>query len=103
MHRGSTPRITFEFNIPLYNLTEMNLSLSQKGNIILEKTINDVEIIDERNMILKLTEDETLMFETDELNNAYVDVQFRLAFGSERCASDIMQIIIKPIIKEGKL
>lgn len=103
MHRGSTPRITFEFNIPLYNLTEMNLSLSQKGNIVLEKNISDVEITDEHTMILNLTEDETLMFETDEFNNAYIDVQFRLAFGEDRCASDIMQIIIKPIIKEGKL
>lgn len=102
MHRGSTPTFTFEFNIALEGLTDLHIAFSQKGSIKLEKSLEDVEVKGNR-MALSLTEDETLLFETDNMKNAYVDVQFKFGFGDKRAISDITQIIIKPVLKEGKL
>ena len=108
MHRGSTPTFTFEFNISLEGLTDLNIAFAQKGSIKLEKSLEDVKI-DGNKLELCLTEDETLLFETDGLKNAYVDTQFKFGFADKfgsidkRAISDITQIIIKPILKEGKL
>lgn len=102
MYRGSTPTFTFEFNIMPEGLTDLHIAFSQKGSLKLEKRLQDVEIKANR-LSLYLTEEETLLFETDGLRNAYVDVQFKFGFGSKRAISDITQIIIKPILKEGAL
>ena len=102
MFRGSTPTFTFEFNIALEGIPDLNISFAQKGEIKLEKGLEDVEMKGNQ-MTLYLTEDETLLFETDGLRNAYVDVQFKFGFGTKRAISDITQVIIKPILKEGKL
>lgn len=102
MHRGSTPTFTFELNIVPEGMTAMNVVFAQNGEVKLEKALGDCTI--EGNKItLDLTEDETLLFDTDGLNNAYVDVQFKFGFGEKRAISDIVQIIVKPILKEGKL
>lgn len=103
MHRGATPTLICDFNIPIDTLTGLSVVFAQKGNIILEKTLQDVEIVDDKTMNIYLTEAETLSFETDDLKRAYVDVQFRMAYGDKRVASDIMQVIIKPIMKDGAL
>ena len=102
MHRGSTPTFTFEFNIELTDITDLHAAFAQNEDVKLEKTLEDCEI-EGNKLTLCLTEDETLSFETDRLNNAYVDVQFKFGFGEYRAISDITQVIVKPILKEGKL
>lgn len=102
MHRGSTPTYEFELNIVPEGLTDLHIAFSQKGTVKLEKRLEEVEVQGNK-LTLELTEDETLLFETDGLKNAYVDVQFKFGFGDKRAISDIVQVIIKPILKEGKL
>lgn len=102
MHRGSTPTLTFELNITPESLTAINVAFAQNGEVKLEKGIDDCTITGNK-IAITLTEDETLLFETDGLNNSYVDVQFRFGFGEKRVVSDIVQVIVKPILKEGKL
>ena len=102
MRRGSTPTYTFELNIIPEGLTDLNMSFAQNGVIKLEKSLEDVEIQENR-LTIELTEDETLLFETNDMKSAYVDVQVKFGFGTKRAISDITQIIVKPILKEGKL
>lgn len=102
MYRGSTPTFTFEFDIALDGLTKMSAVFSQKETIKTEKTLEDCEVAGNK-ITITLTEEETLKFETDGMKNLYTDVQFKFGFGDKRVISEIVQVIVKPILKEGAL
>ena len=104
MHKGSTPTYTFEFeNLSLSGITKLSVVFAQNKEIVLEKGLNDVDILSDNKMSITLNEDETLKFKADNLRNAYVDVQFKFGYENKRIISDIVQVIIKPILKEDAL
>lgn len=102
MYRGSTPTFTFEFDIEFNGLTALSVVFSQKEEVKVEKTLEECEVKGNQ-ITITLTEEETLKFETDGMRNLYTDVQFKFGFDDKRVISDIVQVVVKPILKDGAL
>lgn len=99
VRRGETPVFTFKFKFDLSEFDKMSLAFSQKGEVVLEKTLDDVTV--EGNIVkLKLSETDTLSFVSNEL----CEFQFRFGIGDDdRFESDIFVIDIDRILRDGPL
>lgn len=102
MHRGSTPSIRFEFDRDISAADAVEITFSQDGEIVLNKYLSDC-VVGTDTIDVYMSEDETLMFKTDEFYNAYIEAQIKLGYGPQRVISNIMQIVIKPILKDGPM
>ena len=60
--RGTTPSFTFDMRVHLGNIKELYVTFKQLGVTIVEKTKNDIKIIDEDSIKVMLTEQESLLF-----------------------------------------
>lgn len=97
MIRGTTPTHIFDTDISLVSAQEIYVTYVQ-GDTRLEKTIEDVKVTDDT-LELELTQEETLMFAAD---NYKAQVQIRAKFpDGTAVASNIMHMIVSPILKEG--
>ena len=74
--KGSTPTLNFNINTPLENIQVMYLTFEQRGMLILEKDINNIQIIDKDTIAVTFTQEETLLF-----SSKYdIEVQFRAKY-----------------------
>ena len=96
MIRGTTPTHIFDTDISLVNAEVIYITYKQ-GKVILEKTKDDVRVT-ENQLQVDLTQEETLMFDFNRI--AHVQIRARFADG-KAVASNISQVDIAPIIKEG--
>ena len=60
--RGTTPSFTFDMKVHLGNIKEFYVTFVQLDTIIIEKTIEDIKIIDEDSIKVNLTVEESLLF-----------------------------------------
>ena len=99
MYRGTTPTITFTLPFDGSRITALNLCFAQQGEVILEKNLGACKL--ERNTLqVSLTEQETLLFDA---KKGMADMQLRIGCGDSRMASNIMQISVEQILKDGCL
>ena len=99
MYRGTTP--TFILKIPFASdeITALNLCFAQQGRIVLEKMLSDC-VLGEDSVQVTLTESETLLFDN---KKGIVEMQLRVGCGEIKMASNIMQVSVERILKDGCL
>lgn len=107
MTRGTTPTHTFTLpdNLKTATLSAVYITYAQRGETVLEKTLNDVA---NNNGVLTctLTQADTLKFEVldQHFGCDKVDVQVRLKTSDGTAmASDIMSVTIMDILKDGEI
>ena len=103
MYRGTTPSITFKIktDIVLNDLAECWITFKSKlGSKEKTFTLQDI-IVDAENktLTISMSQDETLYFNTGTL-----DIQIRLRMNDDLAyASDIQEITMKKILKDGEI
>ena len=108
MRRGTTPTLIFTLPFLTDNITKLNISFEQKGKLVLQKDISDVEKHD-YNIELALTEEDTLAFKQNDAISITCDepscalVQVRCQIEDEVYASNVVKIQVGRIIKDGVL
>ena len=107
MTRGTTPTHTFTLpdDLKTATLSALYITYAQRGETVLEKTLNDVA---NNNGVLTctLTQADTLAFEVldQHCKHGTVDVQVRLKTSDGvAMASDIMPVPIRDILKDGEI
>lgn len=95
MRRGSTPKNTFDVDIDLTGATVI-VSYEQNGNIVLEKTGDDLTVTQD-SITLSLSQEDTLKFRTGEV---YIQIRYVFPEGSAD-ASDIIRTTFERIIHDG--
>lgn len=99
MIRGTTPTLTFDIPLETTLIDALYITFAQGGENVVEKTIDDV-ILDEKSIVLKLSQVETLRF----LNNTITEIQIRLkTLSGEALASEIILIPTERILKDGEI
>lgn len=95
--RGTTPTNIFNVNVDLTDAEDIIISYAQKGNVVINKFIEDIDITEEA-LITTLTQTETL-----KLDAAYnVEIQIRALFDDGTAiASDIISVDVGKILYEG--
>lgn len=95
--RGTTPLIQCIFPFELSSLTEVFLTIKQRGKVIIEKGIDEA---DENDKILtfRLTQEDTLKL--DEKVPAEMQVRAKTNTGTAP-ASNVVEISVGKILKEG--
>lgn len=99
MYRGTTPTITFTLPFDGSRITALNLCFAQQGEVILEKK-SDACRLEKDRLQVSLTEQETLLFDA---KKGMVEMQLRIGCGDARMASNIMQVSVDRILKDGCL
>jgi hypothetical protein len=97
MIRGTTP--TLEFIIPFDTgiLAEAFVTLSQRGNIVIDKALDDCHCNDKK-LSVRLTQEETLKLECDCITE--IQIRARTQEG-EAVASNIIKVHTERILKDG--
>lgn len=95
--RGSTPTNTFKVNIDLQG-ARVYITYKQNGKIIVEKTGGDVTIT-ENKLITRLTQEETLRFNTGPVR---IQIRYVRPNGSAD-ASNIIDTRAEEILKDGEI
>ena len=115
MRRGTTPTHVFYIDdASLENIEELYITYAQGRRIILEKTLEDVELDTEENTIsVSLTQEDTLKFKTTQWSYLYpnenkkdikVKIQIRLKYeDGSAFASNIMLDDVDDILKDGEI
>lgn len=95
--RGTTPTNIFNVNVDLTEAEDIIISYAQKGNVVINKMISDIEVTEET-LSTTLTQTETL-----KLDAAYnVEIQIRALFDDGTAiASDIISVDVGAILYEG--
>lgn len=100
MIRGTTPTYEFETDISLVEATEIYVTFKQ-GNIRVEKTKEDCEVEPDK-LTLTLDQTETLNFRAGGYKaQAQIRAKFPGSPEDVAVASNIMDVNILPILKEG--
>ena len=97
MVRGTTPTVKINIDgCDVTLLSKMFITLKQR-NVEIEKTIEDITILESNKVSFTLSQEETLL-----LNAGLVDMQFRGVDSSGvAVASEIFSSTISDILKEG--
>jgi len=98
MYRGTTPTIIFVLPFPASDLTAVSIVFAQRGQIVIEKALTDCTCEDDT-ITVTLTEAETLSLK----HGHRVYIQLRCAVGDARLASEVIQVPVERILKEGVL
>lgn len=99
MIRGTTPTLEFTFPFDTSLIAEMYITITQNGVIVLEKTLSDCKCSG-KSASLTLTQEDTLRLEQKLYPKNEMQIRVRTTAG-EALASDIMDIHIGRILKEG--
>lgn len=94
MYRVTTPTHTFNLPFEANTIDKLILSYKQNGNVILEKTKEDVELTG-RKLIVVLTQEETSLFDD---RKAFV--QLRVKIGDKVLASNIIELYVTDVLNE---
>lgn len=99
MIRGTTPTLEFELPFSSDEISICSIALSQRDEVVVEKKLEDCQT--DGNMLrCTLTEKETLLLDCD---YGVVEIQVRLKCGNRALASDIIQMSVGRILKDGCL
>ena len=98
MIRGTTPTLTFKLPFDCSTIDIISISFAQYNKIVFEKYYYDC-VIKGNEIIVTLTEDDTLKFNSDE----HAEIQIRVGIGEQRFASQIMKIGIERVLRDGSL
>ncbi len=98
MYRGTTPTLTFTLPIETSTITALNIAFAQLGRVVVEKGLSEVEA-DGQAVSVTLTEDESLSLNA----GVALRIQLRVGVGDARMASQIFEVPVESILKEGKL
>lgn len=100
MYRGTTPTLTFRLPIDTGSITVLSVAVAQAGQVKIEKTLSDVQL--EGNVIsCPLTEDETLSLTAGRGIDA--KIQLRVGVGGQRMASQVFEVPVERILRDGAL
>lgn len=101
MKRATTPTHTFTLPFNYDGVVDkLLLSYAQSGNIVLEKTEKQVKVKNEKEIVVRLTQEETNLFSED----APVKIQMRiLTIGGDAMASDPFLIQIEEVLNDEVL
>lgn len=97
MRRGSTPTNTFSVDIDLRDAT-IFVDYEQKGNIVLEKTGDDLTVTED-SITLELSQEDTLKFVP---GSVLIQIRYVFANGAAD-ASNIISTTFERIIKDGEI
>lgn len=95
MFRGTTPTITFRLQFDADEIDEAYATFVQQNQIVIDKSLSEMQI-DGRNLILTLTQEETLKLK----GNSGVDIQLAVRIGETVMRSKIMTVVVKRVLKE---
>ena len=93
--RGSTPLIRIELPIDTGTLKDVYMTFSQKGRVLIEKNTSQL-ILHEKNVEIKLTQEETLKFAENqqcEIQLAVKDIEGNVL------RTDIFEIPVRRVLK----
>lgn len=97
MRRGTTPTHRFATNVSLVDAEEIYVTYKQ-GSIILTKTKDDCVVTPDA-LMLKLTQEDTLMFKTE---GCKLKIQIRAKFlDGTAIASNVIEASVERILKNG--
>lgn len=98
MIRGTTPIHVFMVDYDLTEAEVIYVSYSQRNNVLIEKSIEDITIEPDR-LIISMTQEETLR-----LDSSMCEIQIRAKMPDGLAlASNIMTTVVKPILKGGEI
>lgn len=93
--QGSTPTLYFNTNAPLQNFKKIQLTIRQRGTIVLEK--ENLIVVDEDTVKVKLTQQDTLLFSS----KFELEPQLRIKYNDGSVVvSDIVPFTIEEVIKK---
>jgi len=98
MRRGTTPTNVFTVDVDLRNAVSLYVTYKQNGRTIIEKKLEDVEVLEE-SVSVELTQADTLKFKNGEVQ---MQIRARLPDGTV-LASDIMTASVSAILKDGAI
>lgn len=88
MRKGTTPSLTFKLPFTVGTISNAKVTLCQR-HVKLEKRLCDCEINEEDSLTIKLTQEETFLFDC----NSYINVQLRVVTeNGDALASDVFNI-----------
>lgn len=97
MTRGTTPTQIFNVDVDLTSAEVVYVTYKQRAYVVLEKSIEDMDITPEQ-IVFPLTQEDTLRFNT----KLPVDIQIRARFpDGNAIASNIIETSAEVILKEG--
>ena len=101
MRRGTTPTLSLTIPFEAACLTSGFLTISQNGKIVIDKPIDDEEIIISDGQIdVYLSQAETLLFKTGQV----AKMQLRLRLSNDGVvASNIVDFYVHAVLKEGEI
>ncbi len=98
IQRGSTPEHTFQVGIDLRAATKIYISYYQLGQVVVEKTKDELKEIEEDHIVVRLSQEDTLKFK----DNSKVEMQIRALFDNgDAPVSDIMVAETGRLLKGG--
>lgn len=100
MHRGTTPKFTFQLPIEAASLTKLSVAFRQAGRALIEKGPEDCTL-DGMTVTTTLTEEETLSLTSSP--SIPLEIQLRAAVDEERMASQVFTVTVERILKDGVL
>ena len=98
MYRGTTPTNVFRTDVDLSNASVLFITYKQGGKLVLEKSIEDVQI-EKKNLIVELSQKDTLLF-----SEGIVTIQIRAKFpDGSTVASSLVRTSTSEILKDGEI
>ena len=98
MYRGTTPGLEINVgDIDLTKVTELWLTLSQHGTVVINKTLEEVDI-DGSTVSCTLTQEETLSLKAH--SSTLVQMRFLMDDG-QAMATPIVKVPVEAILKDG--
>lgn len=95
MYRATTPKHTFKLPMETSLIDSLIISYAQKGKVIIEKHLEDVDLED-NSITVTLTQEETNLF----TKSCTAQVQLRIKVGEYVHASDIMEIKVNDVLND---
>lgn len=98
MYRGTTPTNVFRTDVDLENASVLFVSYKQNGKVVLEKSLEDVNV--KKTLVtVNLTQKETLLFQ-----DGIVTIQIRAKFPDNTAiASNLIRTTAEEIVKDGEI
>lgn len=98
MYRGTTPTNVFRTDVDLSNASVLFITYKQGGKLVLEKSIEDVQI-EKKKLIVELSQKDTLLF-----SEGIVTIQIRAKFpDGSAIASSLIRTSTYEILKDGEI
>lgn len=98
MQRGTTPTHIFTLPFSVEQAEEIRVLYAQDGNVKIKKEKEDLQILF-NSITLKLSQEETFLFDTKSL----VEIQIRVKMDNNVFASDILTVRVQKLLEDEVL